>query len=71
LVTNQLHFLPQVDRIFLIHEGMIKEEGTYEELYERLWQEQEPNKLAFLAPLDNLLQIHLCFDNITILRKQT
>ncbi|KAH7837785.1 hypothetical protein Vadar_017973 [Vaccinium darrowii] len=32
LVTNQLHFLPQVDRIILINEGMIKEEGTFEEL---------------------------------------
>ncbi|KAF5194274.1 Abc transporter c family member 2-like [Thalictrum thalictroides] len=32
LVTNQLHFLPQVDRILLVHEGMIKEEGTFEEL---------------------------------------
>eukprot|EP00262_Sarcandra_glabra_P011548 TRINITY_DN2799_c0_g1_i1.p1 TRINITY_DN2799_c0_g1~~TRINITY_DN2799_c0_g1_i1.p1 ORF type:complete len:1626 (+),score=287.39 TRINITY_DN2799_c0_g1_i1:361-5238(+) len=32
LVTNQLHFLPHVDRIILVHEGMVKEEGTYEEL---------------------------------------
>lgn len=32
LVTNQLHFLPQVDKIILVSEGMIKEEGTYEEL---------------------------------------
>ncbi|RWR88755.1 ABC transporter C family member 2 [Cinnamomum micranthum f. kanehirae] len=32
LVTNQLHFLPQVDRIVLVHEGMVKEEGTFEEL---------------------------------------
>ncbi|KAF9620097.1 hypothetical protein IFM89_010747 [Coptis chinensis] len=32
LVTNQLHFLPEVDRILLVHEGMIKEEGTFEEL---------------------------------------
>ncbi|EEF35769.1 ABC transporter C family member 12 [Ricinus communis] len=32
LVTNQLHFLPQVDRIILVSEGMIKEEGTFEEL---------------------------------------
>ncbi|KAL8236017.1 hypothetical protein R6Q59_017098 [Mikania micrantha] len=32
LVTNQLHFLSQVDRILLIHEGMVKEEGSYEEL---------------------------------------
>ncbi|GLT97105.1 hypothetical protein SLE2022_146880 [Rubroshorea leprosula] len=32
LVTNQLHFLPHVDRIILISEGMIKEEGTFEEL---------------------------------------
>ena len=26
LVTNQLHFLSQVDRIILVHEGMVKEE---------------------------------------------
>ncbi|XP_026390011.1 ABC transporter C family member 2-like [Papaver somniferum] len=32
LVTNQLHFLPQVDRILLVHDGMVKEEGTFEEL---------------------------------------
>ncbi|XAR72527.1 Xenobiotic-transporting ATPase [Bertholletia excelsa] len=32
LVTNQLHFLPQVDRILLVSEGMVKEEGTFDEL---------------------------------------
>ncbi|KAK4399407.1 ABC transporter C family member 2, partial [Sesamum angolense] len=32
LVTNQLHFLYQVDRILLVHEGTVKEEGTFEEL---------------------------------------
>ncbi|XP_047332545.1 ABC transporter C family member 12-like isoform X2 [Impatiens glandulifera] len=32
LVTNQLHFLPRVDKIILVSDGMIKEEGTYEEL---------------------------------------
>ncbi|KAI3832401.1 hypothetical protein MKW92_043641, partial [Papaver armeniacum] len=32
LVTNQLHFLPQVERILLVHEGMVKEEGTFDEL---------------------------------------
>lgn len=32
LVTNQLHFLPQVDRIILVSEGTVKEEGTFEEL---------------------------------------
>ncbi|EYU19138.1 hypothetical protein MIMGU_mgv1a0001471mg, partial [Erythranthe guttata] len=32
LVTNQLHFLSQVDRILLVHEGTVKEEGTFEEL---------------------------------------
>eukprot|EP00249_Psilotum_nudum_P023194 c28783_g1_i1 orf=631-5508(+) len=32
LVTNQLHFLSQVDKIVLVHEGMIKEQGNYEEL---------------------------------------
>lgn len=33
-MTNQLHFLSQVDRIILVHEGVVKEEGTYEELCE-------------------------------------
>ncbi|MED6195162.1 Canalicular multispecific organic anion transporter 1 [Stylosanthes scabra] len=32
LVTNQLHLLPQVDKIILVSEGMIKEQGTFEEL---------------------------------------
>ncbi|CAN1821617.1 ABC transporter C family member 2 [Linum perenne] len=32
LVTNQLHFLSQVDKIILVHEGTVKEEGTFEEL---------------------------------------
>lgn len=34
LVTNQLHFLPQVDHIILVSEGRVKEEGTFEELSE-------------------------------------
>ncbi|KAI3740119.1 hypothetical protein L2E82_30538 [Cichorium intybus] len=34
LVTNQLHFLNQVDKIMLVSEGMVKEEGTFEELSE-------------------------------------
>ncbi|GMY38048.1 ABC transporter C family member 12-like [Fagus crenata] len=32
LVINQLHFLPLVDRIILVSEGMIKGDGTFEEL---------------------------------------
>ncbi|OMO92331.1 hypothetical protein COLO4_17675 [Corchorus olitorius] len=32
LVTNQLHFLPHVDRILLVFDGRIKEEGTLEEI---------------------------------------
>lgn len=32
LVTNQLHFLPQVDRVILVSEGTVKEDGTFEEL---------------------------------------
>lgn len=32
LVTNQLHFLSRVDNILLVHDGKIKEQGTYEEL---------------------------------------
>lgn len=34
LVTNQLHFLSQVETILLVHEGEIKEQGSYEELME-------------------------------------
>ncbi|CAN8313677.1 unnamed protein product [Cochlearia groenlandica] len=34
LITNQLHFLPSMDRIILVSEGMIKEEGTFKELSE-------------------------------------
>jgi ABC-type multidrug transport system fused ATPase/permease subunit len=32
LVTNQLHFLSHVDRIILVHQGQIKEQGTYDDL---------------------------------------
>lgn len=32
LVTNQLHFLPQVDKIILVSKGIVIEEGTFEEL---------------------------------------
>ncbi|KAL6843839.1 hypothetical protein ACP4OV_026410 [Aristida adscensionis] len=32
LVTNQLHFLPYVDKILLIHDGVVREEGTFDEL---------------------------------------
>lgn len=32
LVTNQLHFLPMVDRIIVMSDGVIKEDGTFEEL---------------------------------------
>ncbi|XP_047310142.1 ABC transporter C family member 2 [Impatiens glandulifera] len=32
LVTNQLHFLSEVDRIIVVHEGTILEDGTYEYL---------------------------------------
>ncbi|GMH31056.1 hypothetical protein Nepgr_032899 [Nepenthes gracilis] len=32
LVTNQLHFLSEVDKIILVHDGVIQEQGTFEEL---------------------------------------
>ncbi|CAM6067030.1 unnamed protein product [Sphagnum tenellum] len=32
LVTNQLHFLSHVDKIVLVHQGEVKEQGTYDEL---------------------------------------
>lgn len=35
LVTHALHFLPQVDYIYVIAEGRIAEEGTYHDLMEK------------------------------------
>lgn len=35
LVTHQLHFLPQVDRILVIKNGVIVEQGTYKELVDQ------------------------------------
>jgi ATP-binding cassette, subfamily C (CFTR/MRP), member 1 len=32
LVTHQLHVLPRADRIFMMHQGKIVEQGTYNEL---------------------------------------
>ncbi|XP_017970733.1 PREDICTED: ABC transporter C family member 12 isoform X2 [Theobroma cacao] len=45
LVTNQLHFLPHVDRILLVSDGVIKEEGTFEEISKngRLFQKLMEN----------------------------
>ncbi|OMO92329.1 hypothetical protein COLO4_17673 [Corchorus olitorius] len=45
LITNQLHFLPHVDHIFLVSEGKIKEEGTFEEISKngRLFQKLMEN----------------------------
>ncbi|XVE94233.1 hypothetical protein REPUB_Repub01dG0264000 [Reevesia pubescens] len=45
LVTNQLHFLPHVDRILLVCDGVIKEEGTFEEISKngRLFQKLMEN----------------------------
>ncbi|KAK8553909.1 hypothetical protein V6N12_030888 [Hibiscus sabdariffa] len=45
LVTNQLHFLPHVDHIVLVADGVIKEEGTFEEISKngRLFQKLMEN----------------------------
>ncbi|OMO75049.1 hypothetical protein CCACVL1_16349 [Corchorus capsularis] len=45
LVTNQLHFLPHVDYIFLVSDGIINEEGTFEEISKngRLFQKLMEN----------------------------
>lgn len=32
MVTNQLHFLPNVDKVVLVHEGRVAEQGAYEDL---------------------------------------
>ncbi|KAG9149728.1 hypothetical protein Leryth_012435 [Lithospermum erythrorhizon] len=44
LVTNQLHLLSQVEKIILVHDGMVKEEGTFDyllnngELFQKLME---------------------------------
>ncbi|CAH9115762.1 unnamed protein product [Cuscuta europaea] len=44
LVTNQLYFLSQVDKIILVHDSVVKEEGTFEylsnkgELFQKLME---------------------------------
>ncbi|TYH94556.1 hypothetical protein ES332_A12G049000v1 [Gossypium tomentosum] len=45
LVTNQLHFLPYVDYILLVANGVIKEQGTFEEISKngRLFQKLMEN----------------------------
>ncbi|XP_047166488.1 ABC transporter C family member 12-like [Vigna umbellata] len=55
LVTNQLHFLPQVDKIILVSEGMIKEQGTFEELSKcgRLFQRLMENAGKMEQQADN------------------
>ncbi|BFZ56150.1 ATP-binding cassette transporter yor1 [Savitreella phatthalungensis] len=35
LVTHQLHILPRVDRILVVRDGQITEQGTYQELIDR------------------------------------
>jgi ATP-binding cassette subfamily C (CFTR/MRP) protein 1 len=68
LVTNQLHFLPYVDKILLIHDGVIKEEGTFDELsntgefFKKLMEnagkmeEQTEEKQDESKPLDDIKQ---------------
>lgn len=55
LVTNQLHFLPNVDRIILVHEGMVKEEGTYDYLTQ--------NGVLFQKLMENAGKIEQVEDN--------
>ncbi|XP_050370619.1 ABC transporter C family member 12-like [Argentina anserina] len=45
LVTNQLHFLPQVDEIILVSDGTIKEKGSFKDLSE--------NSLLFQKLMEN------------------
>ncbi|KAL6214048.1 hypothetical protein ACLB2K_013486 [Fragaria x ananassa] len=45
LVTNQLHFLPQVDEIILVLDGKIKEKGTFMDLSQ--------NSLLFQKLMEN------------------
>ncbi|XP_039688197.1 ABC transporter C family member 12 isoform X2 [Medicago truncatula] len=75
LVTNQLHFLPQVDKIILVSEGMIKEQGTFEELLKcgplfqklmenagKMEQEVDGQDTNDVLPLDNGTIVELAND---------
>nr|GMD06436.1 ABC transporter C family member 12-like isoform X1 [Ipomoea batatas] len=54
LITNQLHFLPHVDRIILVCEGVVKEDGTFEELYR--------NGTLFQKLMENAGKMENCSD---------
>ncbi|XP_019185928.1 PREDICTED: ABC transporter C family member 12-like isoform X2 [Ipomoea nil] len=54
LITNQLHFLPHVDRIILVCDGVVKEDGTFEELYR--------NGTLFQKLMENAGKMENCSD---------
>ncbi|XP_030479473.1 ABC transporter C family member 12 [Cannabis sativa] len=65
LVTNQLHFLPHVDRIVLVCDGTIMEEGTYEELTKdgKMFQKLMENACKAEEKVDNN---EICYQNIAV-----
>ncbi|KAI9225298.1 MAG: P-loop containing nucleoside triphosphate hydrolase protein [Piptocephalis tieghemiana] len=48
LVTHQWHFLPRVDRILVIHEGRIIEDGTYTSLMNKENEQDDGRGFAYL-----------------------
>ena len=68
LVTNQLHFLPQVDRIILVSDGTITEQGTYKELTKngKLFQKLMENACKTEENLEEKVESENCFQNISI-----
>ncbi|KAM6551931.1 hypothetical protein CsatB_001739 [Cannabis sativa] len=68
LVTNQLHFLPQVDRIVLVCDGTIMEEGTYEELTKngKMFQKLMENASKTGENVKEKVDNKSCFQNIPV-----
>ncbi|EXC25624.1 ABC transporter C family member 2 [Morus notabilis] len=62
LVTNQLHFLPQVDSVVVVCDGMVQEEGTYEELAKngKLFQKLMENAGKMEEDVEELIETENC-----------
>ena len=63
LVTNQLHFLPHVDRIILVSDGTVKEDGTFDDLSKnsKLFQKLMENA----GKMDEQVEENECRENLS------
>ncbi|XP_062096642.1 ABC transporter C family member 12-like isoform X2 [Humulus lupulus] len=68
LVTNQLHFLPQVDKIVLVSDSTITEQGTYEELTKngKMFQKLMENAWKTGKNVKEKVDNESCFQDIPV-----